>query len=347
MDLSIIVTMYNNAAYARQCLDSLSSLPNYTCEIIIVNDGSTDETGTICKDWASNQENVQYHYQQNSGVSVARNLGLKLASGSYITFVDGDDWIESSSLLELLSHATGQDIVIGAFYTSYRSKKEPSRFFSFSDHSFSESERITLIRNCMIACDFGSRSIPTNCGVPWAKLYRNQFITENGLAFVPGLKRMQDSVFNINAFATAQTVVVRDLHVYNYRISSSSSVNKYDPRFDKTAINVLDNMRAALTNQRVYDSCIDAYLAKSFQLLLDTIRLSIIPDPTIGFIEMGAKVANLASMNEFDTKLDAKALKLLSRREKVLRLMIRCHLYIPLCMMLSVRRNMKQRAMFD
>ena len=119
MLLSIIIPAYNADKYLEQCLNSLiinKSEGNYKYEVIVINDGSKDNTSTIASGFASKYSFVKYIEQENAGVSAARNAGLKAASGKYITFVDADDTLlELNKILELLINSN-EELIIGDFY---------------------------------------------------------------------------------------------------------------------------------------------------------------------------------------------------------------------------------------
>lgn len=116
--ISIIVPAYNAANYISRCIESIICQTESDFEILIIDDGSSDSTGKICKDYQSHDRRVRYLYQNNCGVARARNLGLKNACGKYITFADADDWLEKDCFkicLEYLqnSHA---DILKFGYY---------------------------------------------------------------------------------------------------------------------------------------------------------------------------------------------------------------------------------------
>lgn len=92
--ITVIVPVYNVENYLRKCLDSIISQTYKNIEIVVVNDGSTDASGEICKEFAEIDHRITYIEQENAGLSAARNTGLENMSGDYVTFVDSDDWIE-------------------------------------------------------------------------------------------------------------------------------------------------------------------------------------------------------------------------------------------------------------
>ena len=92
--VSIIVPVFNVEKYLSRCINSLVAQDYKQLEIILVNDGSTDSSMTICKEYEKKDNRIKIINQQNQGLSMARNAGLKLAHGKYICFVDSDDWVE-------------------------------------------------------------------------------------------------------------------------------------------------------------------------------------------------------------------------------------------------------------
>lgn len=105
VDVSIIVPVYNIDKYLSRCLKSIIEQENISVEVLLIDDGSTDNSGIICDDYARNDCRIKSIHQPNSGVSVARNLGISKASGEYIGFIDGDDWCAGDMFNTLLNCA--------------------------------------------------------------------------------------------------------------------------------------------------------------------------------------------------------------------------------------------------
>ena len=109
MEISIIVPIYNVEEYLCKCLDSIVNQTYTDYELILIDDGSTDDSGKIADEYSSKDDRITVIHKKNSGVSDARNRGLENASGKYICFIDADDWIEVSYLEELLLLAKSND----------------------------------------------------------------------------------------------------------------------------------------------------------------------------------------------------------------------------------------------
>lgn len=108
--ISVIVPVYNVAPYLKKCVDSIINQTFTDIEIILVDDGSTDESGTICDQYAQKDSRVKVIHKPNGGLSDARNSGLEVCSGEYIGFVDSDDWISPDMYETLIHFAVKEDL---------------------------------------------------------------------------------------------------------------------------------------------------------------------------------------------------------------------------------------------
>ena len=103
MRFSIIIPVYNCDLYLRDCVNSVLSQNYENIEIILIDDGSTDKSGLICDEYAAQNERVRAYHQKNAGVSAARNVGLDMATGTYIVFLDADDILADNNLEQILA----------------------------------------------------------------------------------------------------------------------------------------------------------------------------------------------------------------------------------------------------
>lgn len=170
MKISIVVPVFNGEKYINKCLDSLINQTLKDIEIIVVDDGSTDKTKDIILGY--NDSRIKYHYQENSGQSVARNNGQKLAKGDYVAFLDSDDYVTLDAYELLYSYAlkTDSDITICSYYTVYSDHKE-----RYAGDIYQESLKIT------------NKEYLTFTPSPWNKLYKRSFLIESGFQFKEGI----------------------------------------------------------------------------------------------------------------------------------------------------------------
>ena len=122
--VSIVIPVYNVSRYLPQCLESVTSQSYRNIEIILIDDGSTDDSGSICDQYAEKDARIHAIHSENRGVSATRNLGLENVSGAYVSFIDSDDWIEAHAIETLVKTAskTGADIVTARYYSEYVGK---------------------------------------------------------------------------------------------------------------------------------------------------------------------------------------------------------------------------------
>ena len=122
--ISIIIPVYNVEKYLRQCLESVVNQSHKDIEILVVDDGSTDRSGTICDEYTARDKRVRVFHTENHGLSAARNYALDRTHGDYIAFLDSDDWLEETAMQTFLTAArkTGADIVACRFYEEYVGK---------------------------------------------------------------------------------------------------------------------------------------------------------------------------------------------------------------------------------
>ena len=147
--ISIVVPIYNVENYLRMCLDSIQNQTYKNFECLLINDGSPDNSAEICREYVAKDSRFRYFEKENGGLSSARNYGIDRAEGSFITFVDSDDWLESTCL-EILSEKKNQydaDIVVSC-YCIYDEEKETYLFFTYGeeyDKVYSSKELLEIL----------------------------------------------------------------------------------------------------------------------------------------------------------------------------------------------------------
>lgn len=219
--VSVIVPVYNVEKYLKKCLDSLVNQTLKDIEIICVNDGSTDNSLQILQEYANTHSNIVIVDQENQGVSLARNNGIKKAKGGYISFVDPDDWVETDMYETLYKKAikTNADIVECDYRMVFEnSTKVKNRTLFGSLHTW---------KKFPIACGkiFDWKYIKNDifdglrCMV-WNRLYKRSLILDNNLTFPDG--KCEDYPFSLDAVLSARSIVYCHKTLYNYLIRFGS-----------------------------------------------------------------------------------------------------------------------------
>ena len=199
--VSIVVPVYNVGSYVDYCVRSVLSQTFPDWEMVLVNDGSSDDSGERCRRWAEADARISLVNQENAGVSVARNNGLASSTGPYVMFVDPDDWLEPDSLETLLSGmGDGVEICVGDCLLEKHGQTKLIPMINCDQRDFDSNDRQRLMALALNGRGFESAN-DVILGSPWGKLYLRSFLDENGLRFKPGLKKEQDVLFNLNAIS--------------------------------------------------------------------------------------------------------------------------------------------------
>jgi glycosyltransferase involved in cell wall biosynthesis len=217
--ISIIVPVYNVEKYIQRCIDSILAQTLSNFELILVDDGSTDKSGTICDNYAKEDSRINVIHLKNEGVSNARNKGISLAQGDYLMFCDSDDYVEKNwcNLLYKAINQGGKILpIIGVriIYNIGGGKKEVIRAFpkkvSMEKDKYFETYKKGL------------------SGSLWCKIYERKIIVDNSLYFNVNVNRGEDLLFNLSYIKYMDSIVTIPTIGYNYVHSNENSlINRY------------------------------------------------------------------------------------------------------------------------
>ena len=216
--VSIIVPVHNVENYLTTCINSLLSQTWGEYEIIIINDGSTDSSTSICNYYANNFSNINVIHQSCKGVSFTRNKGIELAKGEFITFVDSDDWVSSDYLEELMHPIINHhlDFIISGMIDIY---DWPSNNIT---HRLPDSGILRFTE----AKDYYQIMTTELMTSPVAKIYRKSIIEKYNIKFNSTLSFAEDKEFNIMYMRYAQKGCSIPYVGYNYRRNTINSLTK-------------------------------------------------------------------------------------------------------------------------
>lgn len=207
--LSIIIPVYNTEKYLRECLDSLLSQTFEDWEAICVDDGSTDSSGAILDEYANKDSRFRVVHKTNEGVSVARNVGLDIALGTYIGFADADD-VVSADWLSSVSDT----------FDSSRADMVKTRYRR--DFNFDSYHKIDAYRTYE-GKDIYEWSVLKG-GMPWMNFYRRECLKD--VKFPEGMRIYEDGIFNLYALLNIRIGAQCEYDGYGYRLSETSSFKK-------------------------------------------------------------------------------------------------------------------------
>lgn len=224
-DVSIIMPVYNVSAHLPRAIQSVLNQTKMDFELILVNDGSTDNSGEICDQFAEEEPLlIQVIHQKNQGSGMTRNAGLRAARGKYIYFADPDDYFKPTLLADnvMLAERKNADLVVFGYTRELEGKPQNREtLLPRQPHFYTKAGFRNHFRNFY---HFSPYSL-------WNKLYRRQYLREHKIRFT-NQKLGQDALFNINVYREISNVAFNRKPYYHYVTHTGSAVNRYrDDRF--------------------------------------------------------------------------------------------------------------------
>lgn len=229
--VSIIVPIYNVEKYLANCLESLLQQTHKQIEIILINDGSKDNSLDICKAYAQKDPRIKLIDKVNEGVAIARNTGLTHATGDYVAFVDPDDWVEPEMYSNLLvaCQKTQSPVCLCNFSKDTKRRSQP-KCFDFKQEILCGTEIIEELVNNMIGMSDLLPKYVYIMGCVWRGLYKRSFIETHHLRFEPGLTIMEDLVFMVQTLLKCEQVAIDHGVYYHYVQHATSTLHSYNQK---------------------------------------------------------------------------------------------------------------------
>lgn len=282
--ISVIIPVYNAEPYLRRCLNSVLSSTYREFELILVNDGSTDNSFEICQEYAAKDKRIQVISQENRGVSAARNRGLDICRGEWVVFVDADDVI-SPDFLGLIAQEEfqSQDLLLFDF-----SQTEPEfavahpvlETLCFGPKDIPELLRGLMLRRQLI--ENGNLNLLSPCG----KAYRKAIIEEHAIRFDPGLSFGEDQLFNVEYLTVTRHCTYFPTPVYYYDIHLDSSSHRFNPKLPYNLSEFLKEIQAVLDTSHLLPMLEKEFYSNALQNLNYTLVWSVFsPDSTSSYCE--------------------------------------------------------------
>ena len=215
---SIIIPVYRSGPFLRDCLDSIRNQTLTDWECICINDGSPDGSGAILDEYGNRDARFKIIHQRNRGVSAARNLGIKLASAPYLTFIDSDDWVEDDALESLLSamKESCADMVMCSICIHQENHQEVSMETPYPPSGNMRDEYAVTEKSFS-----GAALVDVSI---WAKLFSAETIRAHQIHFAPELKVSEDMEFSTRMLCHSRRVSIIRKPLYHYRAGHESSI---------------------------------------------------------------------------------------------------------------------------
>lgn len=239
IDVSVIVPVYNVPEnYLKKCIESLINQTYKNIEILLIDDGSKDNSGIICDEFAKKDKRIKVYHKENGGLCSARNFGTKNAKGEWVSYVDGDDWIEPDSYEKLIQYSKkcdDLDVIFFGYIKDYPSKSVVMKYDNFENEKlYSTDDEIKFLQKMVLNYNANIAMVPT-------KFIRNEFIKKNNLYHIDELRQGAEGIeFNVRLFKYAKKALFVENRFYHYIFNDNSITTVHN---EKNHYMVLDCFR--------------------------------------------------------------------------------------------------------
>ena len=317
MKYSVIIPVYNVEKYINRCLKSILSQHYNDLEIIVIDNGSTDRSGSICDIYANEYANFSVYHIENHGVGSARNFGLSKARGEFIYFVDSDDYLVGNLFAEFEDKLTPDlDLLVFSYYNSFeqemteknRTKKILPYNGSYDKYDFSKIFKDLFLSDMLYTV--------------WNKLYRREFLIENNISFEK-YELGEDVRFNLDVYHKVNKVYLSQDSYYVYVIGrKGSAMSSYNPKRLQYQLQELELVDSLLKDWNIDSSNLDNTV-KARILMSNIHNISKQKLPVIKKVKLVKEICKSKDMADF-IRNDSSILN------PLVKMLLRCRMYIVL-----------------
>ncbi|MCI9440778.1 MAG: glycosyltransferase family 2 protein [Ruminococcus sp.] len=264
--ISVIVPVYNTAGYVGRCIDSVLHSSCQDFELILVNDGSSDSSPEICREYCRRDSRIRLIGQEHEGVSAARNRGIEASRGEWIVFVDSDDFI-SDDFLGMVMQKENQGCELLIFDYALSKKKAGKRASrhtrayregGFRPIRYKETDRLKLVESLLYGRQIvggGSTSLIS----PWAKAYKKSVIDQYSIRFPVDIVLGEDRIFNLEYFMRAESFTYVQKAVYFVEIRRNSATRRFRMDFSQNNLKYQEHLKKMLQRFGIFHLMEKAY----------------------------------------------------------------------------------------
>lgn len=331
--VSIVIPVYKiKEEYLRTCFESLLSQDMDGFQVIAVDDGSPDNCGAICDEYAAKDKRITVIHQKNSGVSVARNNGIKATNTEWITFVDPDDWVEANhiSTLYQAQQNTNADVILFDYIQEFAGRKITKHLMENScmlDDEWVHNYRLALFNYLRV----NGKPVVYETNVLWNKMYRTKILKNNNLWFEPEARRGQDLIFNAECFQITNCFYYVRAALYHYRYIQESVTNRFNPKiqyYNEIAFQCHERIIKEYNLQKEYQ---EAYYARVVTRMYSCMNLYYFhPDNKMGRKEVYQELDKTLNKYPYNVAIKKVDWSLLSFTQKVFVFFLKQRQYIVL-----------------
>ena len=337
--ITVIVPIYRiKEEFLRHCLDSLMNQDSDRYKVILVDDGSPDNCGKICDEYAAKSNVFQVIHQNNAGVSAARNAGIDAADTEWITFADPDDWLDNGAIneeIKAIELAEKADIVLFDYLREYDGF---SKLDTLGINSgYIKGDLIGALKNApFYKLIQDGKANPFSVNAIWNKIYRRRFLEENSMRFIPEAKKGQDRLFNADAFGVSMNYYYYNKCLYHYRCNEESVSNRFNPKIvDLTKIEINELVKTAYKHNLSVQKLLNARICTR---LYSCMRLYYFhADNPASYTASINEIKILVNEEPFKTAIAAVEIGQLSEQEGLFVICLKLKLYRICKVLVSIR----------
>ncbi|MCR5783679.1 MAG: glycosyltransferase [Clostridia bacterium] len=281
--ITVIVPFYQTAEKVfRPCVESILEDRDADIELLIVDDGSSEEYHSVPDGFLSD-ERVKVFHRPHAGVSAARNFGVENAAGKWTMFVDSDDKLETGWYSELAPYyERDEDLIIFSGYRDSNGKLFKNRYFvkENTDYGVEEELRYQIMESAMSVglLPAGNKNY-YSLGSPCSKLYKTGFLKNSGIRFDETITFAEDTLFSVNIILCAGSIIYVDKYIYHYVVNTESVTRRYREGISAEMQKFFDALDRFNIGNGIQTRMNDAYLNRAFYEMNRALRLEFLhPD---------------------------------------------------------------------
>lgn len=346
--LSIIIPVYKTPEkYLRRCLDSMQAQSRYDFKVFVVDDGSPDNCGQICDEYASKDNRIVVIHQENAGVSVARNKGIDVADTKWITFIDPDDWVENDYadvIYDAVNTNEEIDIFLFDYIQEFAQKSITKQLLSTSqtlDETWVSNLKIAPFNYFVV----NGKPFEYETNVIWNKVYRTDLINRHDLRFEDKARKGQDVIFNAECLQLTGRFYYIHKSLYHYRYLSESITNRFNPKVQYYNEVAFENYERIITKYDLPVSYKDAYYARVVTRVFSTMRLYYFhPNNKKKWNEVKKDLDLTLEKSPYREALEKVKYSNLTMTQKIFVYFLKCHQYAVLRLLVNGRLMLQKLA---
>ena len=253
--ISVIIAIYNVEKYLKKCLDSIVNQTLKDIEIILIDDGSSDSSLSICKEYAKNDKRIKIIIQENQGAAIARNKGIELATGDYLSIIDSDDYFDLQMLEKLYNKAVSNNLDI----TICHSQEINDLNKEISDIEYSINKEYLPSKGIFNYKDLTKYIFNFCIGWSWDKLYKRTFVIENNLKF-QNLRSTNDLFFVFLSLVLADRISIIDDILVTHRLNRKNQLSETRELAPFCFIEAICALQKELQNKKIYSEVEQSFI---------------------------------------------------------------------------------------